>query len=180
MPRPCSHLELEGDLLPGFIDLQVNGGGGVLFNDQPTVEGIAAIAAPTAGSAPPAAADADQRRSRRGRPGDRRRRRRDRKPACPVCSASTSKVRSSTRRRKGIHDASKFRTLDETAIDLLSSLRNGRTLVTLAPERAPPGAIRALTSAASSSRPAIPTPLTRRRAAASTKASAASPTFTTR
>jgi N-acetylglucosamine-6-phosphate deacetylase len=30
--------------LPGFIDLQVNGGGGVLFNDQPTVAGIAAIA----------------------------------------------------------------------------------------------------------------------------------------
>ena len=32
-------------LLPGFIDTQVNGGGGVLFNDAPTVEGIRAIAA---------------------------------------------------------------------------------------------------------------------------------------
>jgi N-acetylglucosamine-6-phosphate deacetylase len=32
-------------LAPGFIDLQVNGGGDVLFNDQPTVEGIRAIAA---------------------------------------------------------------------------------------------------------------------------------------
>ena len=29
---------------PGFIDLQVNGGGGVLLNDQPTPEGIRAIA----------------------------------------------------------------------------------------------------------------------------------------
>jgi N-acetylglucosamine-6-phosphate deacetylase len=28
----------------GFIDLQVNGGGGVLFNDQPNMAGIAAIA----------------------------------------------------------------------------------------------------------------------------------------
>src|SRR5690348_8705261 len=34
---------LEGDLVPGFIDLQVNGGGGVLFNDDPTMEGIEAI-----------------------------------------------------------------------------------------------------------------------------------------
>ena len=28
-------------LAPGFIDLQVNGGGDVLFNDQPTAEGVA-------------------------------------------------------------------------------------------------------------------------------------------
>jgi N-acetylglucosamine-6-phosphate deacetylase len=32
-------------LAPGFIDVQVNGGGDVLFNDKPTAEGIAAIAA---------------------------------------------------------------------------------------------------------------------------------------
>src|ERR1700733_14845935 len=32
-------------LLPGFIDCQVNGGGGVLFNQTPSVEGIRAIAA---------------------------------------------------------------------------------------------------------------------------------------
>ncbi|MCF6275189.1 MAG: hypothetical protein L3J05_05440, partial [Robiginitomaculum sp.] len=31
------------DLVPGFIDVQVNGGGGVLFNDEPTVNGIRAI-----------------------------------------------------------------------------------------------------------------------------------------
>ncbi|QDV05596.1 N-acetylglucosamine-6-phosphate deacetylase [Planctomycetes bacterium Poly30] len=31
------------DLVPGFIDVQVNGGGGVLFNDEPTVEGIRTI-----------------------------------------------------------------------------------------------------------------------------------------
>ena len=38
-------IDLAGDyLLPGFIDTQVNGGGGVLFNDQPTVEGIRTIA----------------------------------------------------------------------------------------------------------------------------------------
>src|SRR5690242_9266259 len=31
-------------LAPGFIDLQVNGGGGVLLNDQPTANGMRAIA----------------------------------------------------------------------------------------------------------------------------------------
>ena len=34
-----------GWLLPGLIDVQVNGGGGVLFNDATNVEGIAAIGA---------------------------------------------------------------------------------------------------------------------------------------
>jgi N-acetylglucosamine-6-phosphate deacetylase len=34
-----------GVLSPGFIDWQINGGGGVLFNAEPSVEGIAAIAA---------------------------------------------------------------------------------------------------------------------------------------
>lgn len=31
-------------LAPGFVDVQVNGGGGVLLNDQPTVDGMRAIA----------------------------------------------------------------------------------------------------------------------------------------
>ena len=34
-----------GTLAPGFVDLQVNGGGGVLLNDTPTVDGVKAIAA---------------------------------------------------------------------------------------------------------------------------------------
>ncbi|WP_018122296.1 N-acetylglucosamine-6-phosphate deacetylase [Wohlfahrtiimonas chitiniclastica] len=33
----------DGMLIPGFIDLQVNGGGGVLFNNEPTLEGIRTI-----------------------------------------------------------------------------------------------------------------------------------------
>lgn len=37
-------VDLDGGwVMPGFIDTQVNGGGGVLFNDEPTVDGIAAI-----------------------------------------------------------------------------------------------------------------------------------------
>jgi N-acetylglucosamine-6-phosphate deacetylase len=39
-------LDLEGHLLaPGLIDLQVNGGGGVLFNDAPSVDTLRTIAA---------------------------------------------------------------------------------------------------------------------------------------
>lgn len=33
-----------GIVLPGFVDLQVNGGGGVMFNDHTTVEGLITIA----------------------------------------------------------------------------------------------------------------------------------------
>jgi N-acetylglucosamine-6-phosphate deacetylase len=45
-PRGCEQIDLGGGILsPGFVDWQINGGGGVLFNAEPTVEGIAAIAA---------------------------------------------------------------------------------------------------------------------------------------
>lgn len=43
---PADHeiVALAGGLLvPGFVDLQVNGGGGVLLNDAPTLEGIRTI-----------------------------------------------------------------------------------------------------------------------------------------
>ena len=41
-PQAC--LPRGAFLAPGFIDLQVNGGGGILLNDQPTVDGMRAIA----------------------------------------------------------------------------------------------------------------------------------------
>jgi N-acetylglucosamine-6-phosphate deacetylase len=45
-PRGGEQVDLGGGILsPGFIDWQINGGGGVLFNANPTIEGIAAIAA---------------------------------------------------------------------------------------------------------------------------------------
>ncbi|HEV7693604.1 MAG TPA: N-acetylglucosamine-6-phosphate deacetylase [Hyphomonadaceae bacterium] len=43
-PSP-SATKLDGLLAPGFIDAQVNGGGGVLFNDAPTVETLKTMAA---------------------------------------------------------------------------------------------------------------------------------------
>src|SRR5580693_4063635 len=44
--RSVQRYDLKGQmLLPGFIDPQVNGGGGVLFNDAPSIESIRAIGA---------------------------------------------------------------------------------------------------------------------------------------
>ncbi|WP_226688747.1 N-acetylglucosamine-6-phosphate deacetylase [Ruegeria arenilitoris] len=38
-------IDLNGDILcPGFVDLQVNGGGGAMFNDDPSVDSIRQIA----------------------------------------------------------------------------------------------------------------------------------------
>ena len=46
IPSGVETIVLAGGMLaPGFVDLQVNGGGGVLLNDQPTVVGIETICA---------------------------------------------------------------------------------------------------------------------------------------
>ncbi len=121
-------------LLPGFIDTQVNGGGGVLFNDSPTSEAIAHIGAAhrafgTTGFLPTLISD-----------------------DLATVRAAIAAVRQAIEAgvpgvlgihiegpfldvaRKGIHDASKFRRTDESSFELLTSLKVGRTLVTLAPE----------------------------------------------
>ena len=145
-PIEAQAVVLDGDLIPGFIDLQVNGGGGVLFNDHPTVDGIATIAREhrafgTTGFLPTIISD-------------------DLTVVARAIAAVDAAIGAGVPgvlgihiegpflnvAKKGIHDASKFRVLDEAAINLLSSLKRGRTLVTLAPERAPPGAIRELVS----------------------------------
>lgn len=46
VPRNAQVIRLDGGLLcPGFVDLQVNGGGGVLFNDDQSVAALRAMAA---------------------------------------------------------------------------------------------------------------------------------------
>ncbi|SFA90118.1 N-acetylglucosamine-6-phosphate deacetylase [Rhizobium sp. NFR07] len=45
LPSGIEKIEGGEIIAPGFIDLQVNGGGGVLLNEEPTVEGIATICA---------------------------------------------------------------------------------------------------------------------------------------
>ncbi len=45
IPGGVRVIELDGTLTPGFLDLQVNGGGGVLFNADPTPDGLKRIIA---------------------------------------------------------------------------------------------------------------------------------------
>jgi N-acetylglucosamine-6-phosphate deacetylase len=45
LPSNCLVRQLDGGyLMPGFVDLQVNGGGGVMFNDDQSVAALATIA----------------------------------------------------------------------------------------------------------------------------------------
>jgi len=148
VPAGVQRLDLQGGLLlPGFIDIQVNGGGGVLFNDSPTPEAIAAIGAahrrfgttgflPTLISDELAVVGAAMRAVReamaRGTPG--------------VLGAHIEGPYLNTE-QKGIHDAARLRRMDDEGLALLTSPGVGRTLVTLAPEVAGTAMIERLTAA---------------------------------
>jgi len=141
-------IDLDGRILaPGFIDTQVNGGGGVLFNDCPTVDCIAAIGEAhrrfgTTGFLPTlisddlsvidTAIDAVEAAMAQGIPG-----------VLGIHIEGPYLNES----RKGVHDASKFRTLDAEAVARLTRLKGGTTLVTLAPEMTTPDMIGRLVAA---------------------------------
>jgi len=143
-----SVIDLGGALIaPGFIDCQVNGGGGELFNDDPSVETIATIARAhrqfgTTGFLPTLISD-----------------------DLDVVARAIDAVRDAiaggvpgvlgihvegpflNEERRGVHDASKLRELDADAVKLLSRPHGGVTMVTLAPERTTPAFIRELSDA---------------------------------
>lgn len=141
-PPNAQIIDLAGTtLLPGFIDVQVNGGGGVLFNDAPTREGIAAIGAAhrrfgTTGFLPTLISD-------------------DLDVVAAAIAAVDEAIAAGVpgvlgihiegpflaAPRRGIHRADKLRILRDEDIALLASLKRGRTLVTLAPEIASPAQI---------------------------------------
>lgn len=145
LPGNAERIELDGaHLLPGFVDIQVNGGGGVLFNDDPSVAAIRAIAETharfgTTALLPTlisdeldkvaAAIDAVERAIAEGVPG--------------VIGIHLEGPFLSTD-RKGVHDETKFRPFLEEHVELMSRLRGGTTVVTLSPEQAGPPVIRAL------------------------------------
>ena len=146
--RGATQIDLRGNmLLPGFIDSQVNGGGGVLFNDSPTVDAIRRIGRAhrrfgTTGFMPTLiSADLDV--------------------VAGAIAAARAAIDSGVPgvlgihiegpflnvERKGVHDPAKLRELDTSAVGLLTSLGTGRTLVTLAPEMTKPEIIRKLAAA---------------------------------
>jgi N-acetylglucosamine-6-phosphate deacetylase len=141
-------VDIEGQLLlPGFIDVQVNGGGGVLFNDDPSPESIRAIGAAhrrfgTTGFMPTLisddlqtigrAIDAVQWALDAGMPG--------------VLGIHIEGPFLNSARR-GVHDSKHLRLLDAGLVSLLSRLRAGKTVLTLAPEMTTPEIVAKLTAA---------------------------------
>lgn len=141
-------IDLQGGyLLPGFVDTQVNGGGGVLFNDCPTADGVAAIAAaharfgttallPTLISdsveAVAAALDAVDDAIAQGVSGI---------VGVHIEGPFINPA------RKGIHSEARLRRLDDAAMALLSRPRRGVVMLTIAPELAAPEQIVALARA---------------------------------
>lgn len=135
-------------LVPGFVDIQVNGGGGVLFNNAPTVDGLERISNAhlqfgTTSMLPTLITD-----------------------EFSVMEGAIDAVRAAKDRslggiigihlegpflnptRKGAHDESKMRVIDDEAVELLTSLGSDLvTLVTLAPEKTSTARIRALAEA---------------------------------
>ena len=140
--------DLKGQLLlPGFIDVQVNGGGGVLFNAEPTVEALAAIGAAhrkygTTGFLPTLitdtaevmrkALDAVDAAIEQGVPG--------------VLGIHLEGPFLATA-RKGIHDAKLFRLPDADDIAAITRDRRGVVMLTLAVEEVPLDTIRQLSEA---------------------------------
>lgn len=145
LPADIVRQDLQGGwLLPGFIDAQVNGGGGVLFNNTPTVDALGTIARAhrrfgTTGLLPTLISDdagvmkqaiaATQQAIAQGVPG-----------ILGIHLEGPYLAPS----RKGTHDAGKFRVPDADEIAMATSLGNGVTLITLAPERVPEQTIREL------------------------------------
>jgi N-acetylglucosamine-6-phosphate deacetylase len=140
--RDAVNDDLAGQiLLPGFIDVQVNGGGGVLFNDDPSLGSIRAIGSAhrrfgTTGFLPTLISDdldtigqaiaAVQAALDARLPG-------------PLGIHIEGPFLNWARR--GVHDPKHLRRLDNGVISLLCSLRGGRTVLTLAPEMTTTGMI---------------------------------------
>ena len=142
-------IDLQGRrLVPGFIDIQVNGGGGVLFNDAPTVDVLRVIGKAhsrfgTTGFLPTLISDDND--VMRAAIDAVRRARRERVPGVMGLHLEGPYLNP---KRGGAHDAGKFRKIDEEGIEILTSLVGGaKTLVTLAPEMTSPEVIAQLTAA---------------------------------
>ena len=148
VPSGAAIIDLGGNtLLPGFIDVQVNGGGSVLFNNTPTVDGLATIAKAHARfgttALMPTVISTDL----------------DGIAECiaAVDAAIAAGVPGITGihiegpylspKRRGIHNPKAFPKLDAAAIAVLSSLKHGKTMVTMAPDVTTPQDVKALTQA---------------------------------
>ena len=131
-------------LAPGFIDVQVNGGGDVLFNNEPTPETIAKIAAAhrrfgTTGLLPTLITDSDEtmRAARAAIDAAMR--------TQPAVLGIHFEGPFLSPEKSGVHDPSLMRAPTPSHREFFTG--SGVTLVTLAPEHVPDGFIRSLAGA---------------------------------
>jgi N-acetylglucosamine-6-phosphate deacetylase len=145
IPSNAEVRDLSGRiLLPGFIDCQVNGGGGVLFNDQTNVAGICAIGVAhrrfgTTGFLPTLISDTTEKMHA---------------AIAAVDAAIAEGVPGVlgihlegpfiSRARKGVHAEKYLHAPDASELRLAESLHRGVTLLTLAPECVAPDTVRQL------------------------------------
>ena len=144
-PAGAEQVTLDGGLLaPGFIDTQVNGGGGVLFNATPEVAGLQTMVAAhrrygSTGLIPTLISD-----------------------HLPVMAAGAEAVRSAlagkipgirgihfegpylNAKKRGVHAPDRLRRFEEEFLQILTAGDLGVVMVTLAPEMQPPGTVRRL------------------------------------
>jgi len=147
LPAGVARQEISGLLAPGFIDVQVNGGGGVLFNETRSVAGIAAIGAAhrrfgTTGFLPTFITDTAEHMRE-------------------AIAAANAAMQARTPgvlgvhlegpflnpERKGIHQAALMRPIGEPDLSMITLPAGGRVLVTLAPEKVESAAIARLAKA---------------------------------
>ena len=138
------HRRINGTITPGFLDLQVNGGGDVFLNTTPTADGMTTIAAAhrrfgTVGILPTVITDAPEVLDQtaraalvaKGHPG--------------ILGLHIEGPHISLARR-GTHAARHVRPLDACTMDLVRQLRAAdiAVMITLAPEAVTPGQIATL------------------------------------
>lgn len=143
LAREMERVELAPDrlLAPGFVDCQVNGGAGALVNDDPSESAIAAIAKAhhTFGSTtilPTLITDARAKMERLCGLDPR---------TIPGVAGFHLEGPFINVEKCGAHPAAHVRALAPSDLELLATVaERGPCVLTLAPERVPPGAIRAV------------------------------------
>jgi N-acetylglucosamine-6-phosphate deacetylase len=129
-------LPADAILAPGFIDIQVNGGGGVLLNDQPTEAGVRRIAEAhrkggTTGCLPTLITDRSEVIERLAAVAQ---------PCLKIPGVLGFHLEGPAlnRSRKGIHPEAEIREPDRRDLAAIKSFGDrGRSIVTLAPECVP-------------------------------------------
>jgi N-acetylglucosamine-6-phosphate deacetylase len=144
--RGSVQLAADAVLAPGFIDVQVNGGGGALINDQPTEAGVRRLVeahrkAGTTGCLPTLITDRSEVIEQLAQAA----------PAClniPGVLGFHLEGPALNRLRKGIHPEAEIRVPSERDLAAMKRFGGcGRSVVTLAPECVPASMIDELTGA---------------------------------